>query len=138
MKATNLSGWLKIDEGEKYKIGRIEISGNTKTRDKVIRREVRLNEGDMFNSALIKRSYERINNLNFFETVELLPKPRPEEKLVDFDIKVKESPTGFFSIGGGYSSVEKFIAMIELHRAIFSAEDSFKAERRTRGKNHLL
>jgi outer membrane protein insertion porin family len=105
---------LKIDEGDKYKIGRIEISGNTKTRDKVIRREVRLDEGDTFNSALIKRSYERINNLNFFETVELVPKPQPEAKLVDLDIRVKERPTGFFSIGGGYSSVEKFIAMIEL------------------------
>ncbi|MEW6584319.1 MAG: outer membrane protein assembly factor BamA [Nitrospirota bacterium] len=105
---------LKIAEGDKFKIGRIEISGNTKTRDKVIRREVRLDEGDTFNSALLKRSYERINNLNFFETVELSPKPQPEEKLVDIDIKVKERPTGFFSIGGGYSSVERFIAMIEL------------------------
>ncbi len=100
---------LKIDEGEKYKIGRIEISGNTKTRDKVIRREVRFSEGDTFNSVLIKRSYERINNLNFFDNVELIPKPRPDEKLVDFDVKVKERPTGFFSVGGGYSSVEKFI-----------------------------
>ena len=105
---------LKIDEGEKYKIGRIEISGNTKTRDKVIRREVRFNEGDTFNSALVKRSYERINNLNFFENVELVPKPRPEEKLVDFDIKVKERPTGSFSVGGGYSSIEKLIGMFEL------------------------
>jgi outer membrane protein insertion porin family len=105
---------LNIDEGDKYRIGRIEISGNTKTRDKVIRREVRLDEGDTFNSALIKRSYERINNLNFFETVDLAPKPRPEEKLVDIDVKVKERPTGFFSVGGGYSSVEQFIAMVEL------------------------
>jgi len=105
---------LRIDEGQKYRIGRIEISGNTKTRDKVVRREVRLDEGDVFNSALIKRSYERINNLNFFETVELVPKPRTGESLVDIDIKVKERPTGFFSIGGGYSSVEKFIAMVEL------------------------
>jgi outer membrane protein insertion porin family len=63
---------------------------------------------------LIKRSYERINNLNYFETLELIPKPRPEEKLVDIDINVKERPTGFFSIGGGYSSVEKFVAMVEL------------------------
>jgi outer membrane protein insertion porin family len=105
---------LKIDEGEKYKIGRIEISGNVKTKDKVIRREVRFNEGDTFNSALIKRSYERINNLNFFENVELLPKPRPEQKLVDFDVKVKERPTGSFSVGGGYSSVEKLIGMFEV------------------------
>lgn len=105
---------LTIDEGDKYRIGRIEISGNTKTRDKVIRREVRVDEGDVFNSALIKRSYERINNLNFFETVEMAPKPKPEEKLVDIDIKVKERPTGFFSIGGGYSSIEKFVAMVDL------------------------
>lgn len=105
---------LKIDEGDRYRIGRIEIFGNTRTRDKVIRREVKLDEGDIYNSTLLKRSYERINNLNFFETVELIPKPQPEENLVDVDIKVKERPTGFFSIGGGYSSIEKFIAMIEL------------------------
>jgi outer membrane protein insertion porin family len=105
---------LKIDEGAKYKIGRIEISGNTKTRDKVIRREISFDEGDTFNSAQIKRSYEKINNLNFFETVDLVPKPRPEEKLVDMDVKVKERPTGFFSIGGGYSSVEKVIGMVEV------------------------
>ncbi len=105
---------LNISEGDRYRIGRIEISGNTKTRDKVIRREVRLDEGDIFNSALIRRSYERINNLNFFESVELNPKPQPETKLVNLDIVVKERPTGFFSVGGGYSSVERFIAMIEL------------------------
>jgi outer membrane protein insertion porin family len=105
---------LKIDEGAKYKIGRIEISGNTKTRDKVIRREISFDEGDTFNSALIKRSYEKINNLNFFEKVDMVPKPRPEEKLVDIDVKVKERPTGFFSIGGGYSSVEKVIGMVEV------------------------
>jgi outer membrane protein insertion porin family len=105
---------LKIDEGEKYRMGRIEISGNTKTRDKVIRREIRFDEGDIFDSAKIKRSYERINNLNFFESVEMIPKPRPEEKKVDMEIKVKERPTGFFSIGGGYSSVEKLIGTVEL------------------------
>jgi len=105
---------LKIDEGDRYRIGKIEISGNTKTRDKVIRREVRLDEGDIFNSRLLKRSYERINNLNFFETVEMIPKPQPEEKLVDLDIKVKERPTGMLSIGGGYSSVDKLIGMVDL------------------------
>src|SRR4030042_6276623 len=106
--------FLKIDEGDRYKMGRIEISGNTKTRDKVIRREVRFDEGEVFNSAKIKRSYERINNLNFFETVELIPKPRPEEKVGDVDIKVKERPTGFFSVGGGLRLVEKFIAMVDI------------------------
>ena len=118
---------LKIDEGDRYSIGRIEISGNTKTRDKVIRREVRLDEGDIFNSTLLRRSYERINNLNFFETVDMIPKPRPEEKLVDLDIKVKERPTGFISIGGGYSSVDKFIGVLDITQGnLFGKGQSIK------------
>ncbi len=108
---------FKIDEGDIYKIGMIEISGNISTRDKVIRREIRLDEGDTFNSALLRRSYERINNLNYFESVEMHPKPRFEEKLVDIDIKVKERPTGSFSVGGGYSSVDKFIASLDITKA---------------------
>lgn len=104
----------KIEEGEIFRIGRIEISGNIKTRDKVIRREMRLDEGDKFNSALLKRSYERINNLNFFESVELVPKPKYEEKLLDIDIKVKERPTGFLSVGGGYSSIDKLIGVVDI------------------------
>jgi len=104
----------KIEEGDIFRIGRIEISGNIKTRDKVIRREMRLDEGDKFNSALLKRSYERINNLNFFESVELVPKPRYEERLLDVDIKVKERPTGFLSVGGGYSSIDKLIGVVDI------------------------
>ncbi len=105
---------MNIAEGDVFRIGRIEISGNTKTKDKVIRREMMLDEGDLFSSRLLRRSYERINNLNFFETVELLPRPRVEEKVVDVDVKVKEKSTGFLSVGGGYSSVDKFVAMIDL------------------------
>ncbi|MBI4685257.1 MAG: outer membrane protein assembly factor BamA [Nitrospirae bacterium] len=105
---------FRIDEGAIFRLGRIEISGNVKTRDKVIRREVRLDEGEIFNGALFKRSYERITNLNFFESVDMQPRPRPEEKIVDVDIKVKERPTGFLSVGGGYSSVDKFVAMVDL------------------------
>lgn len=108
---------FKIDEGGIYKIGRINISGNIKTMDKVIRREVRLDEGDTFNSKLLKRSYERLNNLNFFETVDLQSKPKPDEKFVDIDVKVKEKPTGMLSVGGGYSSVDKFIATADVTQA---------------------
>lgn len=104
----------RIEEGDKYKIGRIDISGNTKTRDKVIRREIRLDEGDTFNASALKRSYERLNNLQFFESVELSPKPRPEERLVDLDVKVKDKPTGFLSVGGGYSSIDQFVAMADI------------------------
>lgn len=105
---------LSIKEGGIYRIGRIDITGNTKTRDKVVRREIRLDEGDIFNKKLLKRSYQRINNLNYFESVDLAPFPRVEEKLVDLDVKVKEKLTGMLSFGGGYSSVDKFMVMGEV------------------------
>jgi outer membrane protein insertion porin family len=104
----------RIEEGAKYKIGRIEIAGNTKTKDKVIRREIRLNEGDTFNASSLKRSYERLNNLNYFETIEVNPKPRPEEKVVDLDVKVKEKDTGMLTVGGGYSSQDGIIGLVDI------------------------
>lgn len=105
---------FSITEGEIFKIGKVEISGNTRTRDKVIRREVRLDEGDTFNNKLLKRSYQRINNMDYFESVSITPKPRVEEKLIDLDIKVKEKLTGMLSLGGGYSSIDKFMFFGEI------------------------
>jgi len=116
-KSKTASVLINVDEGEIFHIGRIEVIGNTKTLDKVIRREIRLNEGDIFNSKLLKRSYERINNLNFFETVELVPKPSLESKTIDIDVKVKEKATGFLSVGGGYSTVDKLVGIIDLTQA---------------------
>ncbi len=105
---------FSIVEGEIFRVGRIDITGNQRTRDKVIRREMRLDEEDIFNNKLLKRSYQRITNLNFFESVELTPKLRNEEKLIDLDVQVKEKLTGMLTIGGGYSSVDKFMVMGEI------------------------
>jgi outer membrane protein insertion porin family len=105
---------IDIQEGGEVRIGRIDITGNTKTRDKVIRREMRLEEGDLYSKKALKRSYERINNLNFFETVELVPERRLQEPIMDFNVKVKEKLTGTFSVGGGYSSVDKLMAIVEV------------------------
>ena len=105
---------IDIQEGGEVRIGRIDITGNSKTRDKVIRREMRLEEGDLYSKKALKRSYERINNLNFFESVELVPERRKQEPIMDFDVKVKEKLTGTFSIGGGYSSVDKLMAIAEV------------------------
>jgi len=107
----------RIHEGDKFRIGRIEVMGNIRTRDKVIRREMRLDEGDIFNASLLRRSHERINNLQFFETVDLSPRPRLEENVVDVDVKVKERPTGFLSVGAGYSTVDRFIVMADITQA---------------------
>jgi len=105
---------IDIQEGGEVRIGRINIAGNTKTRDKVIRREMRLEEGDLYSKKALKRSYDRINNLNFFETVEITPERRQQEPVMDLDVKVKEKMTGTLSVGGGYSSVDKLIGIVEV------------------------
>jgi len=98
---------LRIKEGHLIRVREIHISGNDKTRDNVIRREVRVDEQEAINSVAIKRSFQRLNNLNYFETVEILPKQVEEDK-VDLEVKVKEKPTGSFSIGGGFSTLDSF------------------------------
>jgi len=104
---------FQIDEGEQVRIRRINITGNTKTRDKVIRREVRQQEGEIINTSLLRRSFQRINNLNYFETVDIVP-VTAGEGLLDLDIRVKEKSTGQFSIGGGFSSVDGLVGIIEI------------------------
>lgn len=102
-----------IKEGELVRVREIHITGNDKTRDNVIRRELRIEEQSVIDSRAMKRSFERLNNLNFFETVEIIPKP-VEEHLVDLEVKVKEKPTGSFSIGGGFSTLDQFTAIANI------------------------
>jgi outer membrane protein insertion porin family len=102
-----------IKEGELIRIREIKITGNEKTRDNVIRRELRVNEQDIIDTVAMKRSFQRLNNLNFFETVEILPKQIEADK-VDLDVKVKEKSTGSFSIGGGFSTLDRFVAIADI------------------------
>jgi outer membrane protein insertion porin family len=104
---------FNVQEGDQVRIRRINISGNTKTRDKVIRREVRQQEGEIINTSLLRRSFQRINNLNYFETVDIVP-VNAGPGLLDLDVKVKEKSTGQFSIGGGFSSVDGLVGIVEL------------------------
>ena len=104
---------LHIKEGDLIRIRQIQISGNDKTRDNVIRRELRVNEQEVTDTVAMKRSYQRLTNLNYFETVELLPKQVEPDK-VDIEVKVKEKPTGSFSIGGGYSTLDQFVAVADI------------------------
>lgn len=105
---------IDIQEGGEVRIGRIDITGNSKTRDKVIRREMRLDEGDLYSKKSIKRSYERLTNLNFFETVDIAQERRRQESIMDLGVKVKEKLTGTLSVGGGYSSVDKLVGIAEV------------------------
>ncbi len=103
-----------IKLGDKFSIGRINIAGNVKTIDKVIRREVRVDEGDEYSASKIKKSKQRLEDLQYFESVDINQKPDPDKKTVDIDVNVKEKPTGFFTIGGGYSSIDNLIGMVDV------------------------
>ncbi len=103
-----------VHESDIFTMGRIDIRGNVNTRDKVIRREIRLLEGDTYNGAALKRSYDRLVNLNYFETVKFDPKPNPGTKTVDLDVDVKEKSTGSFSVGAGYSTVDKLVGTVDI------------------------
>ena len=132
---------LSITEGAIFRIGRIEITGNTRTRDKVIRREMRLDEGDIFNKKLLKRSYQRITNLNYFDSVDISSEPRVEEKLIDIHANVKEKLTGMLSIGGGYSSLDKFMVMGEISQSNLFGKGLFlklRADISSRRKNYSI
>jgi outer membrane protein insertion porin family len=97
---------LEITEGRQAFINRIEITGNVRSRDKVIRRELRLVEGDVFSSTLLQRSRRSLQDLGYFEDVKLDTKRAAAEDRVDLTVDVKEKPTGAFTIGGGFSSVD--------------------------------
>ncbi|HEU4684679.1 MAG TPA: outer membrane protein assembly factor BamA [Nitrospira sp.] len=104
---------LTIKEGEMMRIRQINIYGNDKTKDNVIRRELRVDEQDVIDTPSLKRSFQRLNNLNFFETVEILPQQVGPDK-VDLNVRVKEKPTGQFSIGGGFSTLDKLVAIADI------------------------
>lgn len=102
-----------VQEGGPVHVRHVTILGNDKTRDKVIRREIRVNEEEVINTQALRRSFQRLNNLNFFETVSIIPE-QINPTLVDLLVRVQEKPTGSFSIGGGYSSVDGLVALIEV------------------------
>jgi outer membrane protein insertion porin family len=98
-----------IDEGPRVYIDRINIVGNTQTLDRVIRRELRIAEGDAFNRILLDRSRNRIRALGFFKDVEVVETPAEEPDRTIVDIKVTEQSTGELSFAAGFSSVDSYL-----------------------------
>jgi len=98
-----------FEKGEKVYIDRINIGGNAKTRDKVIRRELRIAEGELYSATGIKKSKQNLMNLGYFEEATLATAKGKGDNKLNLDVNVKEKPTGTFSIGGGYSSLDGFV-----------------------------
>ncbi len=105
---------FKISKGPKVKIERINIQGNTITRDKVIRRELKLVEGDYFSGKKLQESIDNLNRLGFFKDVKIEKRRGSAKDKMVLDVKVKEAPTGSFSFGAGFSTMDKLIGAIEV------------------------
>jgi outer membrane protein insertion porin family len=105
---------FNIKKGHEVYFNRITITGNTKTRDKVIRRQLAFSEGDLYSSSKLKSSYMALNRLRYFEEVNFQTEKGPDEKLTDVNINVKEKPTGMFSIGAGYSAQDHAIGTAQI------------------------
>jgi outer membrane protein insertion porin family len=103
-----------VDEGQRAYVERINIRGNYRTRDYVIRRELDINEGDPYNRALVDRAERRIKNLNFFKTVNITDEPGSAPDRVVLNIDVVEQPTGDFSVMGGFSTADGWLVQVSV------------------------
>ncbi len=110
---------IVVQKNSLVHINRVLITGNTRTRDKVIRRQMEIKERGIFNSKAIRQSHQKLQRLDFFEEVQITPEPTGEEDLMDIHVAVKEKPTGTFSLGAGYSSVDSFMFMGEISQNNF-------------------
>jgi outer membrane protein insertion porin family len=110
---------LEVAEGKQAFVDRIDIAGNTKTRDKVIRREIGLVEGDVYNSALLAQSKRNLENLNYFEEVKTESKRGSADDKVNVAVDVKEKPTGQLTAGAGYSSVDGALVSVGVSQSNF-------------------
>ncbi len=101
-------------KGRKVYVGKIIISGNDVTRDRVIRREFKLSEGELFDSSKLRLTRQRIARLGFFESADIEQRSRREEDLMDIELKVIERNTGQISMAVGYSSIENLLLQSQL------------------------
>jgi len=109
----------RIEEGQRSYVERINIIGNTRTKDKVIRREVLIAPGDVFNTVRVETSKKRLENLGYFSKVDTFPVDTGVEGRKNLDIQVEEKRTGSLNFGAGFSTVDSLIGFIELTQVNF-------------------
>lgn len=109
----------KIEEGERSFVERINIAGNTRTKDKVIRREILIAPGDVFNTVRVETSKKRLENLGYFSKVETFPVDTDIEGRKDLNVQVEEKRTGSLNFGAGFSTVDSLVGFVELTQSNF-------------------
>ncbi len=110
---------FELEKGDLVHIDRININGNTKTRDKVIRREMKLADGDLYNATALKKSKQSLMNLGYFEEANIATAKGSAPDKLNINVDVKEKPTGTFSIGAGYSSLDGIIGQGSVQQSNF-------------------
>ena len=108
-----------LQKGSEVHVGRIHIAGNESTRDLVIRRELGIAEGDLFNETAVEVSRAKVHRLGFFERVELKQQRGAADDLIDIVVEVTERQTGTFQVGAGFSSFESFLATAQISKQNF-------------------
>ncbi|MGC2353065.1 MAG: outer membrane protein assembly factor BamA, partial [Candidatus Udaeobacter sp.] len=109
----------KIEEGDRSYLNRVDIEGNTRTKDKVIRREVLIAPGDVFNTVRADTTKKRLENLGYFSKVETYPEDTGVPGRKDLTILVQEKRTGSLSFGAGFSTVDQLVGFVELTQGNF-------------------
>ncbi|MGJ5178311.1 outer membrane protein assembly factor BamA [Bradyrhizobium oligotrophicum] len=105
---------FQIEQGRRSYVERIDIHGNTNTRDAVIRREFDIGEGDAYNKTLVDRAERRLRNLNYFKTVKITTRPGSSRDRVVLDVEAIDQATGDFNVSGGYSSTDGLLAEVKI------------------------
>jgi len=118
-KAKTLGLTFDVQPGQKVYFERIEIQGNAKTRDKVIRRELRIYEGELYSAEAIKNSKQRLTALGYFEVAEISTRKGSADDRIIAVVEVKEKATGTFQVGAGFSSYENFILTAQISQNNF-------------------
>jgi outer membrane protein insertion porin family len=114
-----------IDDGPRTYIERINVRGNTRTRDYVIRREFDISEGDAYNRALVDRAERRLKNLDYFKTVKITTEPGSSSDRVILVVDLEEKSTGDFSVSGGYSTTDGALAEVSISERNFLGRGLF-------------
>jgi outer membrane protein insertion porin family len=110
---------IEVTEGPEVYVERINISGNTRSEDRILRREIPFVEGDLFTLQQLQRARQRLINLGYFESVNVETQPGTDKTRIIVNVEVTEKPTGVFSIGGGYSSVDSFVGTLDISQNNF-------------------
>jgi outer membrane protein insertion porin family len=114
-----------IDEGPRTYIERINVRGNTRTREYVIRREFDISEGDAYNRALVDRAERRLKNLDYFKSVKIATEPGSSSDRVILNVELEEKSTGDFSVSGGYSTTDGALAEVSVSERNFLGRGLF-------------